>query len=134
MVRYLDEPLREKRDVNLNAKRIPALHTVLGGEEYLAPIAHECEDVARQHLVQIAGLIERSRRAVDQIRGETVTLTAQHAARSAAEGLVADPESLKIELELSRAIEAGVLDPVVRLSGVSCVVVSAQSWSDFVQG
>lgn len=134
MVRYLDEPLRERRDVNLNAKRIPALHAVLGGEEHLSPIAHECEEVARRHIVQIAGLVERSRHAVDQIRGETVTLSAQHAARSAAEGLVADPDSLKIELELSRAIEAGVLDPVVRLSGVSCLVVSAQSWSDFVQG
>lgn len=134
MCRYLDEPLRERRDANLNTARIPALHTVLGGEAHLGRIAHECQDAARQHVAQIADLAERSRTAVDQIRGEATILTARHKARSAAAGLVSDPDSLMSELELSRAIEAGVLDPVVRVSGVSCVVLSGQSWSEFVQG
>lgn len=130
--RYLSAPLEKGRDVNLNFKRIAALHSLLGGEPNLAPVAEGCLVAARAHVDEITDLHEASKRAVERVRSETEILVAQSSARSQATGLVVDPAALDEEVAMGKAIEAGVGVPVVRVIGVSCVVVSAQSWADYV--
>ncbi|WP_272941300.1 protein DpdE [Kribbella flavida] len=131
-VGYLNQPFVKGRDVNLNLERIPALHTLVGGEQYLAPIAEECFAVARTHVDRVADVVATSRRAAARVSRETEMLLAQSRARARAAGLVADPAALEAEVAMSRAIQAGVSDPLIRLSGVSCMVASAQSWADYV--
>ena len=128
----LSLPYLNGRDVNLNHQRIPALHYLLGGEANLAPVAESCFDVAREHVEVVADVVRASRAAVGQVRRETGVVLAQSRARSEAAGFVADPGALENEVGIGRAIEAGVADPVIRLSGVSCVVLSAKSWSEYV--
>jgi ATP-dependent helicase HepA len=111
---------------------LPALHTLLGGEVHLAPIAEECRASARAHFDRYAEVAERAERASTRVRQDALVLMAQSKARSRAVGLVADPDALKAETELSDSIARAVAHPVVRLSAVTCLVVSAQSWADYV--
>lgn len=128
----LSLPYLKGRDVNLNHQRISALHSLLGGEANLAPVAESCFAVARENVDLVADVVRASQAAVDQVRRETEVVLAQSRARSKAAGLVADPAAFEEEIEIGRAIEAGVAAPVIRLSGVSCVVLSATSWSEYV--
>ena len=133
LVRYLDEPMAKNRgDVNLNYDRIPALYALVGGEHYLAAVAYACFDAARARVSESADVVQSSKRAAQRVRLETEVLTARASARTRAAGLVADADALKGEIELSRAIESGVSSPVIRVTGVSAVVVSAQSFADYV--
>jgi ATP-dependent helicase HepA len=129
---YLSLPYLKGRDVNLNFERIGALHTLLGGEANLAPVAENCLAAAREYVAVVADVDAASRKAIEHVRWETEILLAQSRARSQAAGLVLDPAALDVEVEMGRAIEAGVAAPVIRVGGVSCVVVSAQSWADYV--
>ncbi|MFW6600445.1 protein DpdE [Propionibacteriaceae bacterium Y2011] len=129
---YLSLPYVKGRDVNLNFHRIPALHSLLGGENNLAPVAESCFSVAREHVEVVADVVQASQKAAEQVRRETEIVLAQSRARSMAAGLVTDPAALGAEVEMGRAIEAGVAKPVIRVTGVSCVVVSATSWADHV--
>lgn len=131
---YLGEPLKKMRDVNLGRKdqRDRALVNILGGEDGMESVARECFAAARSHLDEVADLTEATEQAAAYVRRETEMLIAQSRARAQATGLVTDPSSLDDEVRMGQAIEAGVLTPSVRLSGVVCVVVSAQSWSDYV--
>ena len=130
---FLSQPLsKEKGDVNLNLERIPALHNLLGGEANLASAAESCFAQARQHVEQVTDVVEASRRAGQKVGRDTENLIAQSRARTHAAGLVMDPASLEVEIAISQAIEAAVSAPVLRLSSVSCVVVSAQSWKEYV--
>jgi ATP-dependent helicase HepA len=128
----LSLPYLKGRDVNLNHQRISALHSLLGGEANLAPVAESCFVVARKHVDAVADVVRASEAAVDQVRRETEVVLAQSRARSKAAGLVADPAVFEDEVEIGRAIEAGVAAPVIRLSGVTCVILSAKSWSEYV--
>jgi hypothetical protein len=67
------------------------------------------------------------------VRDETERALAQSRARSQAAGLVSDPRAFEAEVAIGRAIEAAVTTPTIRLSTVSCVVLSAQPWYDYVQ-
>nr|WP_283818680.1 protein DpdE [Jatrophihabitans telluris] len=130
---YLSQPLRkDKGDVNLNPDRIAALHTLLGGEANLAAVAEGCFSVARHHVEHISDVVEASRRAAEKVNGDADMLIAQSRARSRAAGFVMDSALLEAEIATSRAIATAVSSPVLRLSSVSCVVVSAQSWTDYV--
>jgi ATP-dependent helicase HepA len=130
--RYLSAPVEKGRDVNLNYNRIAALHSLLGGESNLAPVAEGCLLAAREHVAKIADLHDASKRAVERVRSETEIVLAQSRARSQATGLVVNPAALDEEVAMGKAIEAGVSMPVVQVIGVSCVVVSSQSWADYV--
>jgi ATP-dependent helicase HepA len=66
------------------------------------------------------------------VRARTDLLVAQNKARQAASGLVADPEAWAREIAVGRALEEGVTSPSIRLTAVTCLVRSAQSWSDYV--
>ena len=130
---FLSRPMSKSRgDVNLSMERIPALHAVLGGEANLAAAAEACFSVAHHHVEQVADVVEASRRAADKVNRDTATLIAQSRARSQASGLVMDAASLEHEIATGRAIEVAVSSPVLRLSSVNCVVVSAQPWKDYV--
>lgn len=129
---YLSLPLEKGRDVNLNLERIGALHSLLGGEANLAVVARGCYEAARQHVEVVADVVAASVRAADLIRRDTEMMLAQSRARARAVGLVTDPLAFEADVAMGRAIEAGVIAPVRRLSGVTCVVVSAQSWADYV--
>ncbi len=129
---YLSLPYVKGRDVNLNFHRIPALHSLLGGEDNLAPVAESCFAVAREHVEGVAEVVQASKKAAEQVRRETEIVLAQSRARSMAGGLVTDPAALSAEVEMGRAIESGVAGPVIRVTGVSCVVISANSWADHV--
>lgn len=131
--KYLSGPLvKERGDVNLNTDRVAALHTVVGGEQHLASVAHACFEAARARVEDVANVVEASKRAVQRLNMETEVLLARSAARAKAAGLVANPDALKGEIELSRAIESGVASPVIRVVGVSVVVVSAESYANYV--
>ena len=132
LIEYLSQPLLKNRDVNLNFKKIPALYTLVGGEQHLASVANACFKAARTRVDEVADVVEASKRATQQVNLETEILLARSAARAKAAGLVADPDALEGEVALSRAIEAGVSAPVIRVTGVSVVVVSAQSFADYV--
>lgn len=134
LTRYLGEPLKKMRDVNLGRKgqRDRALLNILGGEDGMESVARACFSAARNHLDEVADLTTATEQAAAQVRRDTEMLIAQSRARAQATGLVTDPSSLDDEVKMGQAIEAGVLSPSVRLSGVVCVVVSAQSWSDYV--
>lgn len=132
-VRYLSEPMVKARgDVNLNSERIPALYALVGGEQHLATAAYTCFDAARARIDEVADVVQASKRAAQRVHMETEVLIARTSARAKASGLVADPDALEGEIELSRAIESGVSSPVIRVTGVSVVVVSAQSFADYV--
>lgn len=132
LVGLLDLPFSQGRDQNLNYDRIGALYSLVGGKARLAPLALGCLDVARKQVDVAADVTEASQRAGMHVRRETEFLVAQSRARSRAAGLVADPAALEAEIAMGRALEEGVLAPTVRVSGVSCVVVSAQPWADHV--
>ena len=85
---------KERGDVNLNLERIPALHTLLGGEANLASVAEQLLCAARQHVEQVADVVEASRRAGQKVSRDTEKLIAQSRARAQAAGLVMDPASL----------------------------------------
>jgi ATP-dependent helicase HepA len=130
---FLSQPMNKERgDVNLNLERIPALHNLLGGEPNLAPLAERCFESARLHVEQVTDVVHASRRAGQKVSLDTETLIAQSRARAHAAGLVMDTASLDFEIAIGQAIEEAVTAPVVRVSGVSCVVVSAQSWKEYV--
>lgn len=129
---YLSEPHRDRRDTNLNPQRIAALHALIGGEENFDSVATACYMTARAHLDAISDLVAASRTAAEQVRFETDRVLAQSRARSQAAGLVSDPKALEAEIAIDRAIEAAVTMPSVRVSTVSCVVVAAQPWTDYV--
>ncbi len=95
-------------------------------------MANACFDAARARVDEVADVVEASKHAVQRVTLETEVLLARSAARAKAAGLVADPDALEGEIELSRAIESGVASPVIRVTGVSVVVVSAQSYADYV--
>lgn len=133
MIGYLSQPFVQGRDVNLNYQRIGALHALLGGDENLAPVAEGCFAAARKRVEVVSDVVEASKRAACEVRRGTEVVLAQSRARSRAAGLVGDPRALEVEVAMGRAIEAGVTAPLIRLSGVSCVVVSAQPWRDYVE-
>src|SRR5262249_16698775 len=60
---YLSQPLKVP-DVNLNLERVRALHTLVGGEANLAPVAEGCFAAAREHVEVVADVVDASRRAV----------------------------------------------------------------------
>lgn len=132
LIAYLGEPLLKNRDVSLNADRIPALHTLVGGEQQLAPVAEACFAVARARVDRVADVVEASKRASNQVNLETEILLARSGARARAASLVADPNAMEAEVKLSHAIEVGVTSPVVRLTAVSVVVLSAESYANYV--
>jgi ATP-dependent helicase HepA len=118
----------EGRDVNLNLQRISALYNVLGGETNLSPIAIDCASAARQQLDALTDLEKRCGAARRRIQRETDGLVAQSRARRSAAGLVADPLALEKEVDIGRALEAGVLSPHVSVSSVTCVVRASEPW------
>jgi ATP-dependent helicase HepA len=132
LIAYLGEPMLKNRDVNLNSDRIPALHTLVGGEQQLASVANACFAAARARVDRVADVIDASKRAGTQVNLETQILLARSGARARAASLVTDPKAMEAEIKLSHAIEAGVISPVVGLTGVSVVVLSAQSYADYV--
>ncbi|MCZ4552243.1 protein DpdE [Gordonia rubripertincta] len=131
-VNYLSQPYSKGRDQNLNPDRVSALHSLLGGEQNLEPVAESCITAARENVKNVADVSAAAEAAVSRIRRETGVVLAQSRARSKAGGLVADPTALDGEVAIGRAIEAGVSEPAISLSAVSCVVVSAKSWADYV--
>ncbi|MFA4897323.1 MULTISPECIES: protein DpdE [Microbacterium] len=133
-IAYLDRPFEQGPDQNLNYQKIPALHSLLGGEQNLALIAGSCYEAAQRHVNVLADVSEASESAALKVRRETEVVLAQSRARAKAAGLVGDPSALEFEFAMGRALEAGVVDPVVRLSGVTCVVVAAQPWGAYVEG
>lgn len=130
--RYLSEPRRDRRDTNLNPQRIAALHSLIGGGENFDSVATGCYTTARAHLDAVSDLVAASRTAAEQVRYETDRVLAQSRARSRAAGLVSDPKALEAEVAIDRAIKVAVTKPSVRVSTVSCVVIAARPWSDFV--
>lgn len=132
LVGLLDLPFTQPRDQNLNHDRIGALHSLAGDQANLASVAQRCLEVARRQVDVVADVVGASKRAGLHVRRETELLVAQCRARSSAAGLVADSAALDAEVAMGRALEEGVLAPSVRVSGVSCVVVSAQTWADYV--
>lgn len=132
IVAYLNQPVLKGRDVNLNAHRIPALHSVLGGEHVLTSLGPEAYAIARSHLSQIADLTRVTEAAARKARAKTDLLVAQTKARQAASSLVVDPEAWASEIRVGRALEKGVTSPSIRLTAVTCLVRSAQSWSEYV--
>lgn len=132
LVRYLNEPVAPGRDVNLNASRIAALHTVLGGDHVLQTLGPEGYSIAENHLRQVADLVNVTRRATAAVQSRTDLLVAQTKARQAAAGYVPDPQVWDREIAVGRALRAGVSTPSIRLTAVTCLVRSAQSWSEYV--
>ncbi|WP_127817851.1 protein DpdE [Microbacterium sp. CPCC 204701] len=132
-IAYLDRPFELGPDQNLNYKRIPALHSILGGEQNLAPIATACFEAAQRYVVALDDVTVVSEQAALKVRRETEIVIAQSRARAQATGLVGDPSALEFEVAIGQALEAGVVSPVIRLSGVTCVVVSAQPWGAYVE-
>lgn len=132
VVAYLNQPLVQGRDVNLSADRINALHTVLGGEAALQQMGPEGYGIARAHLSQVTDLVNMTDRARATVSEQTDLLVAQTKARQAASGLVADPRAWDREIAVGRALEVGVAEPSIRLTAVTCLVRSAQSWSEYV--
>ncbi len=132
VVAYLNQPAMKGRDINLNAARIGALHGVLGGASVLQAVGPAGYSVARAHLSQIADLLRVTRDAAAAVRERTELLVAQTKARQAASGLVADPEAWALEIAVGGALEEGVKTPRIQLTAVTCLVRSAQSWTDYV--
>lgn len=131
---YLNRPFEVGSDQNLNYKRIPALHSVLGGEQNLATNVMACFEAARHHVSILPEVVEASEQAALRVRRETEVVVAQSRARARASSLVGDPAALEFEVAIGQALEAGVLDPAIRLSGVTCVVLSAEPWGAYVEG
>ncbi|MCJ0978714.1 restriction endonuclease subunit R [Rhodococcus sp. ARC_M12] len=129
---YLSRPYKKGPDQNLNSDRIRALHSLLGGERNLEPVANSCFTAARENVGKVIDAAGAAKFATHRIRAETEVVLAQSRARAKAGGLVADTSSLDDEVAIGRALEAGVSEPAISLSGVSCVVVSPKSWVDYV--
>ncbi|MFD4292872.1 protein DpdE [Rhodococcus sp. NPDC058505] len=130
---YLSLPMKDGgRDTNLNPERISALHTVIGGEKNFEVVAKSCYQIALDHLQAAADLLDVCGKAADNVRTETGRVLAQSRARTQAAGLVSDPRALDAEVAIGHAIEKAVTNPTIRLTTVSCVVLSTQPWSDYV--
>ena len=132
VVAYLNQPVMKGRDVNLNPSRIAALHGVLGGDGVLEAVGPEGYAIARDHLSKKADLVRVPKTAAATVSERTDLLVAQTKARQIAAGMVADPGAWSREIAIGRALEDGVTAPSVRLAAVTCLVRSAQSWSEYV--
>lgn len=132
VIAYLNQPVVKGRDVNLNASRIAALHAVLGGEGVLQRVGPEGYAIALDHLSSTADLVRVTTRAAATVSERTDLLVAQTKARQVASGMVADPGAWTREIAIGRALEDGVTAPSIRLTAVTCLVRSAQSWSEYV--
>lgn len=132
-LRFLNSRFRpEGRDVNLNLRRIEALHNVLGGERNFSSIATGCADAARQQLHTLTDLESRCEFARQRIQRETDGLVAQSRARRQASGLVADADAFELDVTLGRALESSVQSPSVSLASVTCIVRASEPWGDHV--
>jgi len=129
-LRLLDAPFDERRDKNLNSARIQALHNLLGAGN-LQRVAAAASDAALGWLRETTALQERCARAAAKVAAETDVLLARSRARASAAGLVADAESLTLEVDLGRAVQAGVESPTIRPEAVTCLVRSAEPWRDY---
>lgn len=130
-VKFLEAPFHDARDMNLNSTRIAALHNVLGVGN-LEPVAMEAETASREALLQTTALKEACARAAAKVASETEVLVARNKARTSAVGMVADPESLELEIEIGRAVREGVETPLIRELAVTCLVRSAEGWGEYV--
>lgn len=129
-LRFLQAPFGGARDSNLNPSRIGALHNLLGPGNFES-VGNAAARVAHDALLETTALKERCARAASRVASETDVLLARSRARSAAIGIVSDPESMGPEVALGRAVQAGVEQPLVRELAVTCVVRSAEELGSY---
>lgn len=130
-LQFLNAPFHEIRDTNLNPTRLVALHNVLGPGN-LEPVAKDAATAARRALLETTSLKEACARAAGKVASETEVLLARDKARSSAVGMVADPGSLELEIQIGRAVREGVENPLIREFAVTCLVRSSEAWDEYV--
>lgn len=130
-LQFLNAPFNETRDKNLNSSRIGALYNVVGAGN-ISLVATAAAEAAQAGLLATSALQEACARASARVSAETDVIIARSRARSAAIGIVADPDSLELEIAISRAVQAGVENPVVRNVAVTCLVRASEGWQQFV--
>ena len=130
---YLNRPVSESRGVkSIKGKLNSILYSVFGNEATLESTSRDSLEVATTHVEQLSGVREASERAVQQVALETELLRARSNARRRAGTLVADPRALELEIALGEAIQEGVSNPIVRITGARVVIVSRESYTDHV--
>lgn len=133
-IRILEAPYRKERgDVNLNPKRIAALHELFGGRRGFSDRAVACQHEARMELGRIAELDRRIGKATQRLELDTAVLAAKAQARKRAGSLVAEVDGLSLDASLAEALAVGVAKPKVEVIAVSCVVRSRVHWQDHVR-
>ena len=125
-VEWLDQPYRTKgkgfADINLNAGKIGALLSRVGGRVGFTADAQAALESAMSELRRITDLQARCERAREQASSVLTVRRAQAEARQAAGRLVTDTESYASNVDIADALISGVLLPTVKVLSVTCLV------------
>jgi ATP-dependent helicase HepA len=131
LLAWLNQPYaNDAGDRNLSIHRLATLHDLFGGHQQFARAARLAEEAARQQLVETSELRPRAHAAAEHARQRIAISAAQAKARQAAGRLLSDTESYLTDVAVAEALLAGLEQPHIRLSAVTCLVRSATAWSD----
>jgi ATP-dependent helicase HepA len=125
-VQWLDLPYKTKgkgfADINLNADKIDALLSRVGGRTGFTADARTALESATNELRRVTDLQSRCERAREQASSILTIRRAQAEARQAAGRLVTDTESYAGNVDIADALISGVSAPTVKVISVTCLV------------
>jgi ATP-dependent helicase HepA len=126
LVKWLDRPYKPSQgrgnDVNLNAERIGALHSYMGGAKQFTGAAWFAEEVAKRELAHVTDLTAQCEKArLAAMTGLTVRRV-QAEARKAASRIVTDTESYAFDIAIADALVAGLATPTIKVISATCLV------------
>lgn len=125
-VQWLDLPYKTTgcgfADINLNAERIGALLSKVGGVDGFTTDARAALESASGELQRVTDLQVRCERAREQAFSILTVRRAQAEARQAAGRLVTDTESYASNVVIADALISGVSAPTIKVISVTCLV------------
>lgn len=126
LIEWLDRPYKPVQergaDVNLNADRIDALYSYMGGPRQFTGAAWFAEDVARGELARVTDLTAQCEKARQAAVANLTVRRVQAEARKAAGRIVNDTESYALDIAIADALVAGLAAPTVKVISATCLV------------
>lgn len=126
LVEWLDRPYKPVQergnDVNLNAERIDALYSYMGGANQFTGAAWFAEEVAKRELVRVTDLSAQCEKARQAAIASLTVRRVQAEARKAAGRIVTDTETYAFDIAIADALVAGLATPGIKVISAICLV------------
>jgi len=126
LVKWLNRPYKPSQergnDVNLNAERIGALYSYMGGAKQFTGAAWFAEEVAKGELAHVTDLTAQCEKARQAAIASLTVRRVQAEARKAAGRIVTDTESFAFDIAIADALVAGLATPTIKVISATCLV------------